>query len=213
MAKEDDLTKLLSMTDIIDESRLKDRYSGKKATQPSMTKLMQPEEMQKALAKSDDSARLARDIESRIANKSAAQVEKQAMMDFIEKYGSKMEVPSGMKVGSIAEDTARLGMKLPDLSKKLPKALGKAGKIGGGLALGLAGELAFPEEAGDPNSIIENPDASPEERKAAMEAMMAESRPQMEDQLKKQALDDMMEKLRQEKLQRAEMLMKKYGKR
>ena len=213
MAKKDDLTKLLNMTDIIDEDRLKDRYSGKKATQPSMTKLMQPEKMQRALAQSDESSKLARDIESRIANKSAAQAEKQAMMDFIEKYGSKMQAPEGMKLGSIAEDTARLGMKVPDLSKKLPKILGKAGKIGGGLALGLAGELALGEELGDPNSIIENPDASPEERKAAMEAMMAESRPEMEEQMRKQALDDMMERLREEKMQRAEMLMKKYGKR
>jgi hypothetical protein len=209
MAKEDDLTKLLSMTDIINEDRLKDRYSGKKATQPSMTKLMQPEEMKNALAQSDDAGRLAKDIEGRIAKKSANKAESQAMRDFIEKYGSKMQAPKGMKIGSIADETARLGMKLPQAAK----GLGKAGKIGGGLALGLAGELLLPEELGDPRSIIENPDASPEERKAAMEAMMAESRPQMEEQMRKQALDEMMEKLRQEKLQRAEMLMKKYGKR
>lgn len=85
---------------------------------------------------------------------------------------------------------------------KLAKVLGKAGKIGGGLALGLAGEILLPEELGDPSSIIENPDASPEERKAAMEAMRAETKGEM-----------LIKKLEEDRMKRAEMLMKKYGKR
>ena len=85
---------------------------------------------------------------------------------------------------------------------KLAKVLGKAGKIGGGLALGLAGEILLPEELGDPSSIIENPDASPEERKAAMEAMKAETKGEM-----------LIKKLEEDRMKRAKMLMKKYGKR
>lgn len=212
----DDLTKMLNMTDIIDESRLKDRYSGKKVKDPSMTKLMQPEEMQRVLAQSDESSKLAKDIEGRMAAKAANKSEADAMRQFMSKYGDKLEAPKGMNLESIADDTARLGMKVPkELSKAslLRQIAGKAGKVGGGLAAGLAGELLLGEETGDPSSIIEDPDASPEERRAAMEQMMAESRPEMESQMRKQALDDMMDKMRQEKLQRAEMLMKKYGKR
>jgi|11_taG_2_1085331.scaffolds.fasta_scaffold05730_4 hypothetical protein len=192
-----------------DDSLYNYRKALMAATDPDMTDLIQPEQMQKNLTKLDESDRLARDIEKRIAAKSANKSEADAARDFLKKYSDKMKAPEGIKPQSIADETARLGMKMPKMASKL----GKLGKLGGGAALGLAGELAFPEEAGDPDSIIENPDASPEERKAAMEAMMAESRPEMESQMRKQALDDMMERLKQEKLQRGEMLMKKYGKR
>lgn len=192
-----------------DDSLYNYRKAMMAATDPDMTDLIQPEQMQKNLNKLDESDRLAKDIEKRIAAKSANKSEANAAREFLSKYSDKMKAPEGLKPQSIADESARLGMKMPRLASKL----GKAGKIGGGLALGLAGELALPEELGDPSSIIENPDASPEDRKAAMEAMMAESRPEMESMMKKQALDDMMKRMRQEKLQRAEMLMKKYGKR
>lgn len=192
-----------------DDSLYNYRRALMEATDPDMTELIQPEQMQKNLNKLDESDELAKSIERRIATKSANKSEADATKEFLKKYSDKMKAPEGMKPQSIADETARLGMKVPKLASKM----GKLGKIGGGLALGLAGELALPEELGDPNSVIENPDASPEERKAAMEAMMAESRPEMESQMRKQALDDMMERLREEKLQRAEMLMKKYGKR
>ena len=61
-------------------------------------------------------------------------------------------------------------------------------------------------------SIIEDPTMSLEDRIEASEMLKASSRPEMERLMKKDALDKMAEELRQKKLKRAEMLMKKYGK-
>lgn len=187
------------------------------ATDPDMTDLIQPEQMQKNLAKLDANDELASDIQKKITKKGMNKSEADGMRDFMSKYSDKIKAPKGMDIESVADETARLGMKAPNMRneaiKQFIKKYGKAGKVAGGLGAGLAGEVLMAEELGDPDSIIENPDASPEDRKAAMESMMAESRPEMESQMRKQAMDDMMEKMRQEKLQRAEMLMKKYGRR
>lgn len=63
----------------------------------------------------------------------------------------------------------------------------------------------------DSREIIENPDVPYEERADYADYMQKMSRDEMEQSARKAALDKMMENLRQEKLQRAEMLMKKYG--
>lgn len=62
------------------------------------------------------------------------------------------------------------------------------------------------------SNLIEDPTKSLEERGEASTFMQEASRKGMERQIKKEMLDKMMEDLRQKKLKRAEMLMKKYGK-
>ena len=63
----------------------------------------------------------------------------------------------------------------------------------------------------DPRDIIENPEVPYDEREEYSDYMQGNARNEMEKNARKAALDKMMEDLRQQKLQRAEMLMKKYG--
>lgn len=73
--------------------------------------------------------------------------------------------------------------------------------------------LVLPKDAGNEDDIIEDFSIEPEERKEILGDMREDALEGMESQMREQAMKDILEDMKQKKLKRAEMLMKKYGKR
>jgi hypothetical protein len=154
---------------------------------------------------SDD---LARQINSKLKAQLLEEQERKAMEKFAKQYGSKMKAPSGMKLESIADETARLGMKAPNMRnvalKEFIKKFGSPAARAVGKGLGGAAGLLMTESL-DSEDFIENPDI-PLHLRGPYSKMASE---EMADEMQ---TDEYMDKLKNERLMRAAELMKKYGK-
>lgn len=169
--------------------------------EPSMTELIQPEQMQANLAREADADDLAKRIQSKMSQKQMAQSAAEGAEDFAARYADKMKAPAGMKLEGIADETARLGMKVPSGLRKsaLAKLAGKAAKPAMGAAAGLAG-LLMQDELNPEGELIENPDIPADIRgetaRAQQEIMQGKMAEQEDFERRKQAREERIEALK-----------------
>lgn len=161
-----------------------------------------------------DKDELAEQIKRAIKSKGLKDSESVKAKEFAKAYADKMKAPKGMKVGSIADESARLGMKIPEgFRGSAIKGLSKAAKLG---LRGGAGILsALDSDEMDYDKIIENPDIPQHIRNQHQQTMKDYYKKEEEDKLAEEKLksekQNFLEKARERRRKAVEAIKRKYA--